>query len=183
MLSRFLRLAATIGMALALIASALGSPGAHGTGSFGHLLVLLDCARRRAVQRRAGVGGRAVDRRCLGGGRGDRALGWFIVAKRAEAFGRELNAVSMVDAQNGWTVGQRGTLLRWDGSTWTRFAAPTIKDLLAVDMISANDGWAVGVERSSAALERQRVDPDADDLRRYFAFSLHAVRYERLGRG
>ena len=50
----------------------------------------------------------------------------------------------MVSADDGWAVGDHGTMLHWDGNAWTRVVAPTTSPLHDVSMISATDGWAVG---------------------------------------
>lgn len=49
----------------------------------------------------------------------------------------------MVSATDGWAVGEAGTILRWDGLTWTLTASPTEQWLSAVAMVTATDGWAV----------------------------------------
>jgi hypothetical protein len=41
-------------------------------------------------------------------------------------------------------VGNGGTVLRWNGNTWERLAAPTTEDLTGVSGTSAEDVWLVG---------------------------------------
>ncbi len=66
-----------------------------------------------------------------------------------------LKSVAMVSADNGWAVGGggmcgpgggflTGTILRWDGSTWSWFGTLPDIVLTSVSMVSSNDGWAVG---------------------------------------
>ena len=50
----------------------------------------------------------------------------------------------MVDASNAWAVGSAGTILKWNGSTWTQQASNTTRNLYAVDFLNANVGVAVG---------------------------------------
>ena len=48
-------------------------------------------------------------------------------------------------ASDGWAVGEGGTIVRWDGSSWSTVTpSPTDYGLVSVDMVSASDGWAVG---------------------------------------
>jgi len=57
---------------------------------------------------------------------------------------RHLRSVFMVNASDGWAVGDAGTIIRWDGDDWRTVTSPTGHGLLSVFMISADDGWAVG---------------------------------------
>jgi hypothetical protein len=65
---------------------------------------------------------------------------WQIVA----ALSKPLRALDMIDASNGWAVGNEGLIMRWNGIAWSIVSSPTTANLLAVSMISPNDGWAVG---------------------------------------
>jgi len=57
----------------------------------------------------------------------------------------KLYAVKMLSNNDGWLVGEKGIIARWNGTTWTQIAAsPTANDLRAVDLRTASDGWAVG---------------------------------------
>lgn len=78
-------------------------------------------------------------------------LGMGVVSVDAEDFlpnpsptTRLLNSVSMVDAHDGWAVGYRGTIVRWDGTRWSNVSSYTTATLNSVHMIDADDGWAVG---------------------------------------
>ncbi|MBU1488130.1 PKD domain-containing protein, partial [bacterium] len=53
-------------------------------------------------------------------------------------------SVSMVSATDGWAVGGYGTILHYDGTSWSEFSSPTSNYLVSVTMVSATDGWAVG---------------------------------------
>ena len=55
-----------------------------------------------------------------------------------------LNQISMVNASDGWAVGEYGTIMHWDGSSWQFVFNPIIYDLYGIDMLSPSDGWAVG---------------------------------------
>ncbi len=68
--------------------------------------------------------------------------------------GTKLNSVAMVSADDGWAVGGAGgcnagnpvtgSIMRWDGNTWSLFGTLPDRALNSVTMVSANDGWAVG---------------------------------------
>jgi hypothetical protein len=62
-----------------------------------------------------------------------------------------LHSVYFIDANNGWAVGDNGTILHWDGasSKWEvkdqkAGGKATAKSLQALSLIAANSGWAVG---------------------------------------
>ncbi|MCK4256862.1 hypothetical protein KAX35_08240 [candidate division WOR-3 bacterium] len=55
-----------------------------------------------------------------------------------------LYSVYFVDKDNGWVVGDSGTILHWDGTSWQIIDSPTEESLMGVHFISSNDGWAVG---------------------------------------
>jgi hypothetical protein len=50
----------------------------------------------------------------------------------------------MLDAVTGWAVGDLGTILRWDGVSWSSAGSPTSNRLNAVHCLSASSCWAVG---------------------------------------
>ncbi len=54
-----------------------------------------------------------------------------------------LYAVSFVAADQGWAVGEEGTLLHWDGIEWTRVSIPTGTALYDVAVLGG-EVWAVG---------------------------------------
>ncbi|MEW6743397.1 MAG: PQQ-binding-like beta-propeller repeat protein [Planctomycetota bacterium] len=58
---------------------------------------------------------------------------------------RRLNSISMLSEQDGWSVGDGGILLSWNGVSWVEYGSPpTSSDLNSVHMIDAAEGWAVG---------------------------------------
>lgn len=63
---------------------------------------------------------------------------------------RNLTAIYMLDldsdgdADDGWAVGQQGTILRWNGTNWTAYASPTNQELMSVFMLSQTEGFAAG---------------------------------------
>ncbi|MCA9972714.1 MAG: peptidoglycan DD-metalloendopeptidase family protein, partial [Anaerolineales bacterium] len=58
----------------------------------------------------------------------------------------DLAEVDMVTGADGWAVGGFGTILRWNGRSWTLYEnSPTTDPLTAIDMLSASDGWIGGV--------------------------------------
>ena len=50
----------------------------------------------------------------------------------------------MFDEHNGWAVGDRGTILRFDGNIWLSFNSPTTNNLFSVSFNNADHGVAVG---------------------------------------
>ena len=58
---------------------------------------------------------------------------------------KSLNDVSAVAASNIWAVGNAGTILRYNGASWSVHADSGLvtQDVNGIDMVSASDGWAV----------------------------------------
>jgi len=56
---------------------------------------------------------------------------------------QQLHAIDLVSTDDGWAVGDYGTILHWDGQAWSPVASPTEASLHDVDMVSATDGWIV----------------------------------------
>ncbi len=62
----------------------------------------------------------------------------------------DLRAVSVIDTNGdgfgniGFAVGDKGFILQYDGTNWTKVTSPTSDDLFGVQVISANEAWAVG---------------------------------------
>lgn len=55
-----------------------------------------------------------------------------------------LNAVKMLSVNNGWAVGNAGTILRWSGSAWSGFTSPTTSNLNGLALFDSDNAWAVG---------------------------------------
>jgi hypothetical protein len=55
-----------------------------------------------------------------------------------------LSAVNIVSSEDGWAVGDNGTILHYSGGKWRQVASPTTLSLSGVDMVSKDDGWAIG---------------------------------------
>ena len=73
----------------------------------------------------------------------DKGASWALQA--APAGVGHLNAVQAVAANSAWAVGDGGTLLRFDGSGWTRVTVASVSaSLHAVDVFDATHAWAVG---------------------------------------
>lgn len=55
----------------------------------------------------------------------------------------KLNGIDMVTASDGWAVGENGTILHWDGSSW--YIVPnTSYSIYDIKMVSSSNGWAIG---------------------------------------
>jgi len=50
----------------------------------------------------------------------------------------------MVSADDGWAVGEGGTIIRWNGTEWSLVTSPTTLPLYSLFMVSEDEGWAVG---------------------------------------
>ena len=74
-----------------------------------------------------------------------RSLRWTTVSSPVTA---TLNSVAMVSANDGWAVGEYGTLLHYDGNSWSPSSLPVTTTLWSVSMSSANNGWALGSENT-----------------------------------
>ncbi|GAP12603.1 uncharacterized protein related to plant photosystem II stability/assembly factor [Longilinea arvoryzae] len=72
---------------------------------------------------------------------------WSVVSSPVTA---DLNSVAMLSANDGWAVGDNGTVLRFDGKNWIAFNAPVTPTttLAAVSMSSADNGWAIGMDET-----------------------------------
>jgi hypothetical protein len=61
-----------------------------------------------------------------------------------------LNAVHVIGTAGsstgnlGFAVGDSGTILQYNGSTWTQVSSPTTQSLQGVYVVSASEAWAVG---------------------------------------
>jgi DNA-binding beta-propeller fold protein YncE len=55
-----------------------------------------------------------------------------------------LNAVKMLSANDGWAVGDAGTILRWNGSNWSEFSSTTTNNLNGLALLDGSNAWAVG---------------------------------------
>ena len=95
----------------------------------------------------------------VGGYLGDLGGGVWAVGENGALFSRDkqtgwtemespvtetLRGVAAIREDRAWAVGDRGTIIKWDGKTWEPVQAPTIEDLLAVCFGPTNIGWAVG---------------------------------------
>lgn len=58
--------------------------------------------------------------------------------------GNPLRAAWVVDTSNIWTVGDAGTILKWDGKRWLRQQSGTSVKLTGIWGPSATQLWAVG---------------------------------------
>lgn len=52
--------------------------------------------------------------------------------------------ITITDAGDAWAVGESGTILHNDGTSWQSVEVPTDQTLHAVDFAAVDDGWAVG---------------------------------------
>jgi len=82
-----------------------------------------------------------------------------------------LNDVSMVDANEGWIVGEEGTILHYTGGSWQLVASGlTTEDLVSVAAVSSTEAWAVGgngtiLHYTGGAWQTFTPSPTANTLR------------------
>lgn len=70
---------------------------------------------------------------------------WRQVSLPADLAEVDLYAVDFVDSTHGWAVGTNGTVLFYDGQTWSlQYTESRGATLLSIDMSSITEGWAVG---------------------------------------
>ncbi len=55
----------------------------------------------------------------------------------------DLVKIAMLAPNDGWAVGAQGTILHYNGVSWSPVISPTDTDLLGISMASPNEGWAV----------------------------------------
>jgi len=55
-----------------------------------------------------------------------------------------LNAISLIDDNSGWIVGEEGTILFKSDGIWKAYKKSTNQDLNSIVMIDNKNGWAVG---------------------------------------
>jgi hypothetical protein len=57
-----------------------------------------------------------------------------------------LYAVSGVSATDAWAVGAAGTALHYDGTTWKRYATPTVQSITSLSVVASDDVWAAAAD-------------------------------------
>jgi photosystem II stability/assembly factor-like uncharacterized protein len=55
-----------------------------------------------------------------------------------------IRGISMINADEGWAVGEGGLIFHYRDNQWQRVDSPTENNLESIDMVSVNEGWAVG---------------------------------------
>ena len=66
--------------------------------------------------------------------------GWNLVQKTPFI----LHSIFMVNANEGWAVGDQGEVFHYFGGAWTPFSSPVSTRLWSVFMVSPTEGWATG---------------------------------------
>src|SRR3990172_9007873 len=82
-------------------------------------------------------------------------LGSMTQVHASPATTSNLNALVILNPNNGWAVGNGGTVLHFDGSFWSVIASGTTSDLLGVSFgppssPTSNAGFAVGGSAGTA---------------------------------
>lgn len=55
-----------------------------------------------------------------------------------------LNDLAALSSSDVWAVGGVGTILHYNGSTWTKVGSPVKENLYGIEIVDAANGWAVG---------------------------------------
>jgi PKD repeat protein/ribosomal protein L40E len=66
---------------------------------------------------------------------------WSIISSPTISGAHDMYLLSSTD---GWTVGDGGKILRWNGVSWSTVASPTTDLLRGVFAVSSDDAWVVG---------------------------------------
>jgi photosystem II stability/assembly factor-like uncharacterized protein len=59
---------------------------------------------------------------------------------------RLLKGIVMLSEQDGWSIGEQGKAMHWDGARWRQVATGITHDLIASSFVTTADGWAVGAK-------------------------------------
>ncbi len=65
-------------------------------------------------------------------------------SRHAPGTDKELHAAHAVDAKLAYAVGDGGTIVKWNGTSWAPFGSGTTDDLAAVWAFGENDVWVAG---------------------------------------
>jgi hypothetical protein len=82
---------------------------------------------------------------------------WTAVQSATE---RKLIAIHGSSAADIWAVGERGTIVRWQGERWEATPSPTTLDLVDVWASGPDAAWAVGDRGTLLRWDGQRWAPD-----------------------
>ncbi|MDO8581465.1 MAG: DUF2341 domain-containing protein [bacterium] len=55
-----------------------------------------------------------------------------------------ITAARFTAQDNGWAVGNNGTILHWNGNAWSTVSSPTLESLWGLTLLDKDNGWAVG---------------------------------------
>ena len=91
---------------------------------------------------------------------------WSLVSSPIDS--ERLNGISAVSATDIWSVGESGTIIHYDGTSWSQFADVGSTEFYSLAMVSASDGWAVGssgkIYRYNGTSWSQFVDVGSQNL-------------------
>jgi len=65
----------------------------------------------------------------------------------------DLVKIAMLAPNDGWAVGAQGTILHYNGVSWSPVISPTDSDLLGISMVTPHEGWAVGASHYSGTVQ------------------------------
>jgi len=62
------------------------------------------------------------------------------------------NTNNNLTALDAWAVGDSGTILQWNGNSWSSVTSPTSLNLYSVFFLNSSSGWAVGGSSSNGVI-------------------------------
>ena len=92
--------------------------------------------------------------------------------------GNHFRAVSFIDEDNGWLVGQGGNIIRTSdgGNSWTQLPGKTMDDLFDVAFFDTDTGWTVG-KNGSILYTHNGGQSWRNDLYHYTYETIYSVEY------
>ena len=99
--------------------------------------------------------------------------GWVVGG--ASMTNDNLSSIHCTDAANCWATGDNGTIVRWNGVSWSEIASPTTEDLNEVHCADADNCWAVGDDGGAADEQPLLIQWDGATWTQYDSTSLGGI--------
>lgn len=104
----------------------------------------------------------------------DAAVGKGILKPRPLRYEVDLFGVWGTGPTDAWAVGDKGTILHWNGATWLARQAPTAKALRAVGGTGPQDVWMVGDEGVAIHFDGATLKEDSPIDTKFALTAVHA---------
>ncbi len=69
---------------------------------------------------------------------------WTVDKSISSSTRGEINKIYVLNSSLGFAVGDKGTIMKWDGIAWNDFTSPVQVDLFGVNLYNSTFGYAVG---------------------------------------